>query len=130
MREVLSLLGPPDLILRVGEVDRAYYVAWSSDYVKLVASLPLPLGGRRSLDAFILGFGAEEPRLVRLEYDRAGILRDLQRLDSQISRDGEYMALDNRIVENFLEDRARALHIVENDDGDEDLEEARKKPPK
>ncbi len=127
LRDTLALLGPPDLILRVGEVDRAYYVCWDSDYIKVVLSAPLPLAGRRSLDAFILGFGSEELRMARLEFDRAGILRELQRLDTLVSRDGEYVAIDNRIVENFLEDRARALKIVENDDDDADLHPQR--PP-
>jgi hypothetical protein len=120
LREAFALLGPPDLILRAGQVDRAYYICWESDYVKLVVSAPLPIPSRRSVDAFILAWGSEELRLARLEFDRAGILRDLQRLDTVISRDGEYVAMDNQIVENFIEDRDRVLRVVGNGGEDED----------
>jgi hypothetical protein len=120
LREAFALLGPPDLILRAGEVDRAYYVCWESDYVKLVVSAPLPIPSRRSVDAFILAWGSEELRLARLEFDRAGILRDLQRLDTVVSRDGEYVVMDNTVVENFIEDRDRVLRVVGNGGEDED----------
>lgn len=120
IRDALALLGPPDLILRAGLVDRAYYICWDSDYVKVVVSAPLPIPSRQSVDAFILGFGSEELRLARLEFDGAGILRDLQRLEAVISRDGEYVAVDNQVVDNFLEDRDRSLRVAGNEEGDED----------
>ena len=118
LRQALELLGPPDLLVQTGTVDRIYYTCWDSDYVKLVVSAPILLAARRSVDAFILGFGSEELRLVRLEFDRKGILQDLQRLDTPLSRNGQYVALDNQIVQNFLEDRERALRVARS--GDED----------
>jgi hypothetical protein len=117
--ETLALLGPPDLLLRDGPIDRLYYVAWESDYVKLIFSAPVG-PSQRSVDAFIMAFGSEELRMARLEFDRAGILRYLQRGDFGLSRDGQSVALDNRIVENFLEDRERALTLMEPDDDDDD----------
>lgn len=125
IRDVLALMGPPDLLLRVGLIDRAYYVAWDSDYIKLIISAPIPTVGKRSLDAFIIGGGSEDLRMVRLEFNQAGTLVDLQRGDFLLSRDGQSVAMDNRIVETFIEDRARSLRIVEKDDDDEDVE-----PPK
>src|SRR6185436_10271853 len=76
LREALERLGPPDLILRVGEVDRLYYVSWDSLHFKLSISLPVPVPGRSmSTDAFVLGVGSEDLRLALLEFDRRGILR-------------------------------------------------------
>ena len=75
LREALDRLGPPDLILRVGEVDRLYYASWDSLHFKMSLSIPVPVPGRSmSTDAFILGLGSEDLRLVRLEFDRQGIL--------------------------------------------------------
>lgn len=125
LRDTLERLGPPDLLLRAGLIDRAYYVAWDSGYVKLILSAPIPSAGKRSLDAFIVSFGSEDFRMVRLEFNNAGVLLDIQRGDFQLSSNGQSVALDNRIVETFMEDRARSLHIVEKDDDDEDIE-----PPK
>jgi hypothetical protein len=79
------------------------------------------------VDAFILAFGGEELRMARLEFDRAGILRDLQRGDFELSRDGQSVGLDNRIVENFLEDRERALRIRDREDDDDDPGEPMRK---
>ena len=126
LRDVLQHLGPPDLLLRSGEIDRLYYVSWDGLNFKLTLSAPVPFPGRSvSSDAFILGLGAEELRLARLEFDRKGILRDLQTGSFGNSSRGQYFAIDNRIVETFLEDRARALLMIDQDDDDDDLE-----PPK
>ncbi|HLF93947.1 MAG TPA: hypothetical protein VJB14_10830 [Planctomycetota bacterium] len=126
LRETLERLGPPDLLLRVGEVDRAYYVSWDSDYAKLVVSATLPFRNF-SWDVFILSIGSEELRMARLDFGRGGVLRDLQAVDIETHNHGESFALDNRIVERFLEDRARALGLSESDDDDEDLEAPPKK---
>jgi hypothetical protein len=126
--DTLRRLGPPDLLLRVGDVDRLYYVAWDSLHFKFSVSAPLPLGRSVSTDAFILGLGSEDLRLARLEFDPAGILRDVQAGDFSSSSHGEYFAIDNRIVETFLEDRTRALALTDEDD-DDDLE-PRRMPPK
>lgn len=127
LRDTLALMGPPDLILQVGQINRLYYVAWGSDYVKLIVSAPIPIVGKRSLDAFIVGFGSEDMRMVRLEFDGTGMLRTLQRGDFQLSRNGESVAVDNRMLEGFIEDRGRTLLVVEKDEDDEDLDEPRKK---
>jgi len=129
LRDALERLGPPDLILRAGHVDRAYYVAWDSDYFKLAIAVGIPIGTRNlSWDAFILAVGSEDLQLARLEFDRAGVLRNLQTIAFETSRGGEYFALDNRIVSTFLEDRQRALQIFEEDDDEEDVELDKKKP--
>lgn len=126
LREALERLGPPDLLLRVRELDRLYYVSWDSFHFKFSISAPLPIPGRStSADAFILGIGSEEFRLARLEFDRQGILRYVQTGDFVSTTHGEYFAIDNRIVETFLEDRARALGLAAQDDDDDDLD-----PPK
>ena len=123
LRDVLHRLGPPDLLLRVGEVDRLYYVSWDALNFKFSISAPIPIPGRSvSTDAFILGTGYEDLRLARLEFDRQGILRVIQTGEFGSSTQGEYFVIDNRIVETFLEDRARALGLTEEDDDDEDLE--------
>ncbi len=130
LKEALERLGPPDLILRAGMVDRAYWTSWSSSYFKFVLSGEVPLTrGGLSWDGLILSLGSEDLRMARLEFGKGGVLRDVQLLDLQTSRDGESVALDNRIVENFLEDRGRALHALETDDDDEDVElDAPRKP--
>lgn len=133
LREVLGRLGPPDLLLRAGEVDRAYYFSWDSDYFKLVVSIALPFTARNlSLDVFTLAVGSEELRLARLEFDRAGTLRDVQCVDFTSSSGGESVGVDNRVVERFLEDRSRALGLRDGDDDDEDVEldGPRRRPPK
>jgi hypothetical protein len=129
LREALQRLGPPDVLLRVGDVDRLYYVSWDGITYKFAISAPLPLGRSVSTDAFILGLGSEEFRLARLEFDRAGVLRDLQSGEFGASSHGEYIAIDNRIVETFLSDRSRAFGLIEEDDDDQDLDEP-KRPPK
>src|SRR6185295_18236409 len=111
------------LLLRTGEIDRLYYVSWDSFNFKLAISAPVPFPGRSvSSDAFILGLGSEELRLARLEFDRKGILRDLQTGSFGSSSHGEYVAIDNRVVETFLEDRTRALTMSDEDDDDDDLD--------
>jgi hypothetical protein len=91
-------------------------------------SIPVPLPGRSmSTDAFILGLGSEDLRLVRLEFDRQGILRLKESGEFSSSLDGQYFAIDDRIVSNFIEDRARVLAMVEEDEDDEDEEVQRKK---
>ena len=124
LREALERLGPPDVLLRVRDLDRLYYVSWDSLSFKFSISAPIPFPGRSlSTDAFILGIGSEEFRLARLEFDRQGILRYVQTGDFTSTTHGEYFAIDNRIVETFLEDRARALGMLPQDDDDDDLDE-------
>ena len=128
LREALERLGPPDLILRVGEVDRLYYVSWDSLHFKLSLSLPVPVPGRSmSTDAFVLGVGSEDLRLALLEFDRRGILRLVETGEFSSSQDGEYFAIDDRIIVNFLEDRSRVLAMVDEDEDDEDEDLKRKK---
>lgn len=123
LKEALELLGPPDLALRAGPVDRFYYVSWDTSFLKFEVSAPVPLPSRSvSWDVFILSLGAEELRLARLDFDRAGVLRVLQAGNFESTNNGQYFVLDNRLVSNFLEDRARALHITEKDDDEEDVE--------
>ena len=127
LREALERLGPPDVLLRVQDLDRLYYVSWDSLYFKFAISAPVPIPGRSaSTDVFILGLGSEEFRLVRLEFDRKGVLRYIQTADFSSSTHGEYFAIDNRIVETFLEDRARALGMAAQDDDDDDLDAPKK----
>jgi hypothetical protein len=126
MADTLRRLGPPDLLLRVGPVSRLYYFAWDGYHFKFSVSAPVPLPARTvSTDAFILGLGAEDLRLARLEFDRAGILRVVQTGTFSNSSDGEYMAIDNRVVEGFLEDRSRMLVVADTDDDDDDDPENR-----
>lgn len=123
LKEAFERLGPPDLLLRAGAVDRAYWTSWGSSWFKFVLSGEIPLTrGGVSWDAFILSLGSEDLRMARLEFGRDGVLRDLQLLDLETSRDGQSVALDNRIVENFLEDRTRALRALDPDNDDEDVE--------
>ena len=103
IQEVFDRLGPPDLVLRVGHVDRAYYTSWDGSYFKILGSLSLPLIGRNfSWDLFILTLGGETMRLVRLEFDRQGILQALQQTTMELSRSGQYITVDDRIVSSFL----------------------------
>ena len=126
LREALERLGPPDVLLRVRDLDRLYYVSWDSLHFKFSISAPIPFPGRSmSTDAFIMGIGSEEFRLARLEFDRQGILRYVQTADFVSTVHGEYFAIDNRIVESFLEDRARALKMAAQDDDDDDLDPPR-----
>ena len=123
MKETLERLGPPTLALRAGDVDRFYYVSWDTSRAKFDLSAPLPVTSRgMSVDVFILSLGAEELRLARLDFDRAGVLKLLQAVDYAASNNNQSFALDDRIVTNFLEDRARTLGIVERDDDEEDVE--------
>ena len=120
LRETLQRLGPPDVLLRSGKVDRLYYICWDNLNFKMSISAPVPFPGRSvSSDAFILGLGSESLRIARLEFDRKGILRDVQVVDFASSSHGEYFAIDNRVVETFLEDRSRSLTMVDEDDDDD-----------
>ncbi len=119
LKEALERLGPPDLLLRVGHVDRAYWVAWDSTNLKLDVSFTLR---QFSWDAFILGVGSEDLRLARLDFGRDGVLLTAQVTDFESAREGEYVAIHNRIASTFLEDRYRMLKVVEEDDDDEDVE--------
>jgi len=127
LEDTLRRLGPPDLLLRSGPVDRLYYVAWDGWHFKFTVSAPLPFG-RASADAFILGLGSEDLQLTRLEFDRRGILLQVQTGGFSNSDHGEYIAIDNRVVESFIEDRNRALVMSDTDDDDDDDPAAR--PPK
>jgi hypothetical protein len=121
MAEAIERLGPPDLVLRSGEIDRLYYVSWDSFAFKFSVSAPVPFIGRSaSTDAYILGLGNEELQLARLEFDRRGLLTTIQAGGFASSNSGQYFIIDNRIVESFLEDRNRALLLVDNDDDDDD----------
>jgi len=123
MAETLSRMGAPDLVLRTGEIDRLYYVSWDSFAFKFTVSAPVPFIGRSaSTDAYILGLGSEELQLARLEFDRRGILKTIQAGGFGNSNTGQYFIIDNRIVENFIEDRARALLVIDNDDDDDDVQ--------
>jgi len=126
LKDVLQMLGPPDLLLRVGRISRLYYIAWDGVHYKFTVSAPVPLPARSvSTDAFILGLGAEDLRLARLEFDRDGILRVVQNGTFSNSTDGEYIAIDNRVVEGFIEDRGRMLVLADTDDDDDDDPENR-----
>ena len=123
MKQVLELLGPPDLALRAGEVDRFYYISWDTTRAKFDLSAPIPVTSRSvSLDLFILSLSSEDLRMARLDFDRAGVLKLLQTRDFGMTNNNQSFAVDDRIVTNFLEDRSRALGIVENDDDEEDVE--------
>jgi hypothetical protein len=114
-----------DVLLRVASRPPVLRL-WDSNPFQFSISAPIPFPGRSlSTDAFILGIGSEEFRLARLEFDRQGILRYVQTGDFVSSSHGEYFAIDNRVVETFLEDRARALGMAAQDDDDDDLD-----PPK
>ena len=107
----------------MGHVDRAYYVAWDADYFKFRAGVPIPIGARDfSWDILILTFGGEELKLARLEFDRKGVLLDMQRTTFESSQAGQYFSLDDRIVSSFIEDRERVLMLLEEDDDEEDVE--------
>ena len=112
LNETVETVGPPDLVIRVTERDRVYYVAWDSDYLKFVFSIGLPFGGsERSKDLFVWTRGTEDLKLVRLDYDRGGVLREKQVIDEPQERDGKYVGLENSAITQFLEDRERALRI-------------------
>jgi hypothetical protein len=128
LRDALGRLGPPELILRVGDKDRAYWAAWDADYLKFIVGLSVPIAGRSvSWDFYIHTWGGEDLYLVRMEFDRAGVLRDFQETTFIASRSGQYVSLDNRVVSTFIEDRDRMLRLVEEDDDDEDEDDARRK---
>src|SRR4029453_10936684 len=46
LREALARLGPPDVLLRVRDLDRLYYVSWDSLSFKFSISAPIPFPGR------------------------------------------------------------------------------------
>lgn len=118
--EVFQRLGPPDLILRARDVDRAYYTYWDSDYFKFVFKIEVPLFGRGfSYDVFVFSLGGEQLYLARLDFSPAGMLLQKHVAYYAFDRSGEYAGLDNTIVTNFLEDRNRALHILQQPDDDE-----------
>lgn len=112
LSEAITRLGPPDLLLQTGKVDRLYYTYWDSEYYKFIVELDLSLGnGGFSWDIFIVTWGGEDLHIARLDFDRKGVLirRDVTKWE--FTTGGEYAAIDNTIVSNFLEDRARALSV-------------------
>ena len=121
LAETLVRLGPPDLLLRAGDVNRAYYGFWDSEYLKFIAKFEIPLLFRTiSWDFFIVALGTEWIRLARLDFDGSGVLRERHMISSRSGRSGEFAGLDNSLVSMFLEDRERALQVEEVDDDDED----------
>jgi hypothetical protein len=125
LHQVVEQVGPPDLLLRVGEVDRLYYAAWDSDYFKLIVELelPVPVAGRSmSWDVYVQTLGWEEFHLARLDFDRRGVLKETQTAVFKHGRNGRYFAIDNRFISQYLEDKSRALRLVETDDDEEDVE--------
>ena len=90
--------------------------------VRMARVFELPSG-----DLVVLGVGSEDLRLVLLEFDRKGVLRLVETGEFSSSQDGEYFAIDDRIIVNFLEDRSRVLAMVDEDEDDEDEDLKRKK---
>jgi len=108
--KTLETLGPPDILLRTADRDRAYYLARDADYYKFVLSVGLPPGNSSwSQDIFVWALGTENLKFARLDFDRTGILRERQLIDEDFDRDGKYVMLENTAVEQLLEDRELAL---------------------
>jgi hypothetical protein len=108
--ETLETLGPPDILLRTADRNRAYYLARDTDYWKFVLSVGLPPGNSSwSQDIFVWSLGTENLQFARLDFDRSGVLRERQLIDEDFDRDGKYIMLENAAVERFFEDRALAL---------------------
>ena len=106
----LAELGPPDILLRTADRDRAYYLARDTDYFKFVLSAGLPPGNSSwSQDLFVWATGTENLRFARLDFDRDGVLRERQVIDEDFDRDGKYVGMENVAVEQLFEDRELAL---------------------
>ncbi|MHC4861119.1 MAG: hypothetical protein ACYTDY_13620, partial [Planctomycetota bacterium] len=108
--ETLETLGPPDILLRTRDRDRADYLARDTDYFKVVISWGVPPGDNNwSKDFIVWDFGTENLKFARMDFDRRGVLRERQLIDEDFDQEGRYVLLENAAVEQFLEDRERAL---------------------
>lgn len=123
LHQTIVQAGPPDVMLRAGHVDRLYYTAWDSDYFKFVISAELPVSRATSADVYTQTLGWEDLHLARLEFDREGVLRDVQTAVFKQSRNGRhFLPVKDAVWSQYLEDKTRALALSEMDDDDEDVE--------
>ena len=122
LAETLARLGPPDLLLKRTDVNRAYYTYWESDYFKLVVRISVPAVRNISVDVFSMTWGDEELHYARLDFDRNGILVEMH-IDKLIyDHNSQAYAVDNAVVGNFLENKARALEALETQEEDDEEE--------
>lgn len=129
LREVLARLGPPDLMLKAGEVNRAYYTYWEKGSLRLVVKVVIPgLVQGPALDIFVMSLGKETLWLTRFDFDPSGHLKAFTRDIVELGKSGYYGAIDNTVVTEYLEERDRILHVWHRaPDEDEEEEEARAK---
>jgi hypothetical protein len=113
--ETLARLGPPSLVLGLGDVDRAYYVCFDSTTIEFNLSVPVPFfrqGG--AADMFYLSAIKGRVRMARLEFDRKGVLQRKDLIDHLSRAHGEAGgAIDRNLVglavmESYIQDRERA----------------------
>jgi hypothetical protein len=121
--ESLAALGSPEFMLKPEalDVERAYYSYREGGGFRLLVRVPLPIGDLSSfVDIFVLSFLRERLWLLRLDFDRNGVL--VAKMRSQVDREdySQYYGIDNNVVVTYLEEREQALAI---EDEEEDFEE-------
>lgn len=107
-------LGAPDLMARSGQVDRAYWI--SSERSRLT----FHLRGREIGANHRFTFVSENLHMARLEFDRAGVLRDVHTRTFSFSRDAALLVVDDRVAEQIDADHRGILGLSEPDDEDDD----------
>ena len=120
--QTLTKLGPPSLLVRVLDVDRAYYVYFESRTIQFDLSAPIPfLKQTRSADAFYLSSVSGRVRMARLEFQKGVLIhRDLidhgTRATGVVGGAVQSTAVDLALMDSYIQDRERArLEQVEED---------------
>ncbi len=113
--ETLAALGPPSLLVNLGETVRAYYLCLETRTIDFSLQAPIPfLRQRRSADAFYFASVNGRIRMARLEFGRAGLLLHRDIIDHERRTYGEAALpvqstiIDWVFMDGYLEDRARA----------------------
>lgn len=125
LAETLARLGSPSLILKRGKWTRVYYTYWDNDFFRLIIRGAVPVGGGlRQVDALNMALGEESLELARLDFDERGVLALPPQVGVMpLSGAAYYVAIDSRLVSMFLEDRARALYVSEEEEDEEEAQE-------
>jgi hypothetical protein len=125
LRQALDRLGAPDLIVRAGTATRLYYLHKDLSRTRLSISSLAPIPGTTFRPTALTGVsGGELLVLARLDFDATDVLRELHHRRIPLAAQGGSLAVEDRIVRSFLEDRSRVNGEGNYTDDDEELEYA------
>lgn len=126
LAEALARYGAPDVIVQVGRRTRLYYAHFDSDLVGFSLSTIVSLPGTGySPTILTAGWGHEMLTLARLDFGEDDKLVQAHHRRVPVAKNDGSVAMEDRIVSNFYEDRERVLDAQsaaseQDDDADDD----------